>query len=128
MLHFDDCRVPHDAMLGDEGSALWQVAFECFDWERCVMIASSIGSPLWGFMTCCIGSKVGCVPGVFGGYGSPTYPLCKVKGVDVFEVMKTHPEKGASGNGTRVGGPANWEEFTQWQWVTIQDRATPYPI
>ena len=57
------------------------------------MIASSIGSPLWGFMTCCIGSKVGCVPGVFGGYGSPTYPLCKVKGVDVFEVMKTHPEK-----------------------------------
>jgi hypothetical protein len=23
---------------------------------------------------------------------------------------------------------ANWEEFTQWQWVTIQDRATPYPF
>lgn len=43
LLHFDDCRVPGDAMLGDEGSALWQVAFECFDWERCVMIASSIG-------------------------------------------------------------------------------------
>ena len=43
LLHFDDCRVPHDAVLGDEGSALWQVAFECFDWERCVMIASSIG-------------------------------------------------------------------------------------
>ena len=36
--------------------------------------------------------------------------------------------RGASGNGTRVGGPANWEEFTQWQWVTIQDRATPYPF
>jgi benzaldehyde dehydrogenase (NAD) len=35
---------------------------------------------------------------------------------------------GASGNGGRHGGPANWEEFTQWQWVTIQDRATPYPF
>jgi alkylation response protein AidB-like acyl-CoA dehydrogenase len=43
LLHFDDCRVPNDAMLGTEGAALWQVAFECFDWERCVMIASSIG-------------------------------------------------------------------------------------
>jgi alkylation response protein AidB-like acyl-CoA dehydrogenase len=43
LLHFDDCRVPADAMLGREGAALWQVAFECFDWERCVMIASSIG-------------------------------------------------------------------------------------
>jgi alkylation response protein AidB-like acyl-CoA dehydrogenase len=30
-------------MLGEEGAALWQVAFECFDWERTVMIASSIG-------------------------------------------------------------------------------------
>src|SRR6266566_4246428 len=28
---------------------------------------------------------------------------------------------GASGNGGRIGGPANWEEFTQWQWVTIKD-------
>ena len=43
LLHFDDCRVPSAAVLGDEGSALWQVAFECFDWERCVMIASSVG-------------------------------------------------------------------------------------
>jgi alkylation response protein AidB-like acyl-CoA dehydrogenase len=43
MLFFEDCRVPSDAMLGAEGSALWQVAFECFDWERTVMIASSIG-------------------------------------------------------------------------------------
>jgi len=35
---------------------------------------------------------------------------------------------GASGNGGRHGGPASWEEFTQWQWVTIQDRATRYPF
>jgi len=43
LLHFDDCRVPHESLLGPEGSALWAVAFECFDWERTVMIASSIG-------------------------------------------------------------------------------------
>jgi benzaldehyde dehydrogenase (NAD) len=35
---------------------------------------------------------------------------------------------GASGNGTRVGGPANWDAFTQWQWLTIQDKASPYPF
>jgi N-methylhydantoinase B/oxoprolinase/acetone carboxylase alpha subunit len=52
------------------------------------MIASSLGSPLWGFMVCCIGSKVPCTPGLFGGYSSPTYPLCKIKGVDVFEIWK----------------------------------------
>lgn len=57
------------------------------------MIASSLGSPLWGFMTCCIGSKMSSVPGLFGGYGAPTYPLCKVKDVDVFEVMKADPRK-----------------------------------
>ncbi|HEU0131840.1 MAG TPA: acyl-CoA dehydrogenase family protein [Mycobacteriales bacterium] len=37
------CRVPADAMLGPEGEALWRIAFECFDWERTVMIAGSIG-------------------------------------------------------------------------------------
>jgi benzaldehyde dehydrogenase (NAD) len=36
--------------------------------------------------------------------------------------------RGASGNGSRHGGPANWDEFTQWQWTTV--RATPpaYPL
>ena len=43
LLHFDDCRVPDSSMLGAEGSALWAIAFECFDWERTVMIASSVG-------------------------------------------------------------------------------------
>jgi benzaldehyde dehydrogenase (NAD) len=36
--------------------------------------------------------------------------------------------RGASGNGGRHGGPANWEEFTQWQWVTIKDTAPRYPF
>ncbi len=38
-----DCRVPADAILGPEGEALWRIAFECFDWERTVMIAGSVG-------------------------------------------------------------------------------------
>mgnify|MGYP001031296020 FL=1 len=35
---------------------------------------------------------------------------------------------GASGNGGRIGGPANWDEFTQWQWVTVQDQPPAYPF
>ena len=35
---------------------------------------------------------------------------------------------GASGNGTSIGGPANWEEFTQWQWLTIRGAPAPYPL
>jgi alkylation response protein AidB-like acyl-CoA dehydrogenase len=38
-----DCRVPGDAVLGAVDEALWRVAFECFDWERTVMMASAIG-------------------------------------------------------------------------------------
>ena len=36
--------------------------------------------------------------------------------------------RGKSGNGTRVGGPADIEEFTQWQWVSVNKTATPYPF
>lgn len=36
--------------------------------------------------------------------------------------------RGASGNGSRHGGPANWDEFTQWQWVTYQDTPPQYPF
>jgi benzaldehyde dehydrogenase (NAD) len=35
---------------------------------------------------------------------------------------------GASGNGSRFGGPANWDEFTDWQWVTVRDDARSYPF
>lgn len=35
---------------------------------------------------------------------------------------------GASGNGTSIGGPANWEEFTHWQWVTIKSAPPAYPF
>jgi benzaldehyde dehydrogenase (NAD) len=36
--------------------------------------------------------------------------------------------RGASGNGGSIGGPANWEEFTQWQWVTIKSEPPRYPF
>lgn len=36
--------------------------------------------------------------------------------------------RGASGNGSRHGGPANWDEFTQWQWTTVRAKAPPYPL
>ena len=35
---------------------------------------------------------------------------------------------GASGNGGRIGGPANWEEFTQWRWVTVKSAPPAYPF
>lgn len=36
--------------------------------------------------------------------------------------------RGASGNGSRHGGPANWDEFTQWQWTTVRNTAPQYPL
>ncbi|MBD9462491.1 MULTISPECIES: benzaldehyde dehydrogenase [unclassified Pseudomonas] len=36
--------------------------------------------------------------------------------------------RGASGNGGSVGGPADWDEYTQWQWVTVKDTAPIYPF
>ncbi len=40
----EDCRLPGDALLGPQGEALWRVAFECFDWERTVMLAATVGA------------------------------------------------------------------------------------
>ncbi len=36
--------------------------------------------------------------------------------------------RGRSGNGSRISGPAIWEEFTQYLWVTTKPAATPYPF
>src|SRR3546814_14687372 len=46
-------------------------------------IATFRGSGLWGFMTGCSGSLFSSSMPLFGGYASPTYPLCKIKGVDI---------------------------------------------
>ena len=44
------------------------------------------------------------------------------------EVVNPIAGWGASGNGTGIGGPANWDEFSQWQWVTIKDAPPPVPL
>jgi benzaldehyde dehydrogenase (NAD) len=36
--------------------------------------------------------------------------------------------RGRSGNGSRISGPAIWEEFTQWVWVTSRPEAVVYPF
>ncbi|MBI2309124.1 MAG: benzaldehyde dehydrogenase [Rhodocyclales bacterium] len=36
--------------------------------------------------------------------------------------------RGCSGNGGNVGGPTNWENFSQLRWVTVQSAAHPYPF
>lgn len=36
--------------------------------------------------------------------------------------------RGRSGNGCRMGGASDIEEFTQWQWVSVKDQATAYPF
>jgi benzaldehyde dehydrogenase (NAD) len=44
------------------------------------------------------------------------------------EVVNPFGGTGASGNGTSVGGPADWEQYTHWQWVTIKDAVPQYPF
>lgn len=57
------------------------------------MIATVRRADAFGFMTTCVGSKFPSTYGLFGGYGAPTYPLCKVKGINAFERMKELPEE-----------------------------------
>jgi acetone carboxylase, alpha subunit len=59
------------------------------------MAAAHRESPMWGFATVSHGSKFSSVPGVFGGYGCCTYPLAKIKGVNVFHYMGEAPDKWA---------------------------------
>jgi benzaldehyde dehydrogenase (NAD) len=35
---------------------------------------------------------------------------------------------GMSGNGSRFGSMTNWEEFTEWQWMTIGGKPARYPF
>jgi len=35
---------------------------------------------------------------------------------------------GASGNGSRFGSTTNWDEFTEWQWITYRPTQTTYPF
>lgn len=55
-------------------------------------IATMKDSSMWGYMCCSIGSKFPTTYGIFGGYAPGCYPLCKVKGVNVFETMQDSRE------------------------------------
>lgn len=44
------------------------------------------------------------------------------------EVVNPFGGVGSSGNGTSIGGPANWEEFTSWQWMTLKGTPPAYPL
>lgn len=44
------------------------------------------------------------------------------------EVVNPFGGTGASGNGTSVGGPADWEQYTHWQWLTIKSDVPQYPF
>jgi benzaldehyde dehydrogenase (NAD) len=35
---------------------------------------------------------------------------------------------GASGNGSRFGSQSSWDEFTQWQWLTLRDQPHAFPF
>jgi benzaldehyde dehydrogenase (NAD) len=35
---------------------------------------------------------------------------------------------GVAGNGNSHGGPADWEAFTTWQWLTVKDTPPAYPF
>ena len=54
---------------------------------------SKRGSPFFGFMSICGGSKFPSTIGLFGGYACPTYPLARIKGVNVFEEIRKDPAK-----------------------------------
>jgi alkylation response protein AidB-like acyl-CoA dehydrogenase len=42
-LSFQDVEVHESNILGEPGTALWAVGFECFDWERTCMVATAVG-------------------------------------------------------------------------------------
>ena len=67
-------------------------------------IATMKDSSMWGFMCCSIGSKFPTTMGIFGGYAPGCYPLCKVRGVNVFEEMEDNRDLlRADGVGAKVG-------------------------
>ncbi|WP_321367532.1 hydantoinase B/oxoprolinase family protein [uncultured Celeribacter sp.] len=57
------------------------------------MMVATKDSDQWGFMTTAEGAKIPPIQGLFGGYACGTYPLSKVKDVDVYEILKDQPEK-----------------------------------
>ncbi|MGD9917327.1 MAG: hydantoinase B/oxoprolinase family protein [Paenirhodobacter sp.] len=57
------------------------------------MMVATKDSEQWGFMTTAQGAKIPPIQGLFGGYACGTYPLSKVQGVDVYDILLNEPEK-----------------------------------
>lgn len=55
-------------------------------------IATVRGSAMWGFMSGCEGSKFPSAQGLFGGYSCPSYQLLKIKGINIFNMLKENPK------------------------------------
>lgn len=51
------------------------------------------GEQPFGFQTIAGGSSFPTVYGLFGGYGSPVYPTAKIKGVNIYDIIKEDPTK-----------------------------------
>jgi len=74
---------------GERPHWLWQVPRGGLGYEQ---IATARGSGMWGFMTGCEGSKFPSAQGLFGGYSCPSYQLMKIKGINIFEILKNDPK------------------------------------
>jgi benzaldehyde dehydrogenase (NAD) len=44
------------------------------------------------------------------------------------EVVNPFGGRGQSGNGGSVGGLCNWDDYSQWQWVTEHNEPPRYPF
>ncbi|MCF5386774.1 aldehyde dehydrogenase family protein [Pseudomonas syringae] len=44
------------------------------------------------------------------------------------ECVNSFGGRGASGNGSSAGSPSDWDEYSQWQWVTVKNQAPAYPF
>ncbi len=44
------------------------------------------------------------------------------------EVVNPFGGRGCSGNGLSAGAPTWWDQFTEWQWITMRDEPHQYPF
>lgn len=57
------------------------------------------------------------------------FGICHINNQTVGDdVVNPFGGTGESGNGTSIGGPANWELFTHWQWLTFEGSPPKYPF
>ena len=79
-------------------------------------------TPLWGFAAVANGSRFPSIPGLFGGYGCGTYPVCKVKEIDIFDLVEDEPDALPD---LRIDHVMNDRPFEDAQYVT-QSMAMPF--